>query len=62
LIASALQQQRYGIETIFNQIHIDKFKKANIHLTLDSSGSMAGKNWYNSMKLAAALGKAVNID
>ena len=51
----------YGIETIFNQIHIDKFKKANIHLTLDSSGSMAGKNWYNSMKLAAALGKAVNM-
>ena len=51
----------YGIETIFNQIHIDKFKKANIHLTIDSSGSMSGKNWYNSMKLAATLGKAVSM-
>ena len=51
----------YGIETIFNQIHIDKFKRANIHLTLDSSGSMSGPNWYNSMKLAATLGKAVSM-
>ena len=51
----------YGIETIFNQIHIDKFKKANIHLTLDSSGSMNGTRWNNTIKLAAALGKAVNM-
>jgi len=51
----------YGIETIFNQIHIDKFKRANIHLTIDSSGSMSGSNWLNTMKLAAALGKAVSM-
>lgn len=51
----------YGIENIFNQIHVDKYKKANIHLTLDASGSMAGSRWYNSIKLAAALGKAVSM-
>jgi len=51
----------YGIETVFNQIHIDKYKQANIHLTLDASGSMAGSKWYNSVKLAAALGKAVSM-
>lgn len=51
----------YGIENIFNQIHVDKYKKANIHLTLDASGSMAGSRWHNSIKLAAALGKAVSM-
>lgn len=51
----------YGIETIFNQIHIDKYKQANIHLSLDASGSMGGSRWYNSIKLAAALGKAVSM-
>lgn len=51
----------YGIESIFNQIHVDKYKKANIHLTLDASGSMGGQRWYNSIKLAAALGKAVSM-
>jgi len=51
----------YGIENIFNQIHVDKYKKANIHLTIDASGSMAGSRWHNSIKLAAALGRAVSM-
>lgn len=51
----------YGIETVFNQIIIDKYKRANIHLTLDASGSMGGERWNNSLKLAAALGKAVSM-
>jgi hypothetical protein len=59
--AKRIAHAGYGIENIFNQIHIDKYKKANIHLTLDASGSMGGQRWYNSIKLAAALGKAVSM-
>lgn len=51
----------YGIENIFNQIHIDKYNKANIHLTIDASGSMGGDRWDNSLKMAMALGKAVDM-
>lgn len=51
----------YGIENIFNQIHIDKYNKANIHLTIDASGSMSGGRWDNSLKMAMALGKAVDM-
>ena len=49
----------YGIESIFQQVTIDKYKKANIHLSLDGSGSMAGTNWENTVKLAAAIAKAI---
>ena len=51
----------YGIENVFNQIHIDKYKKANIHLTIDASGSMGGARWRNSLQMAMALGKAVSM-
>ena len=51
----------YGIENVFNQIHIDKYKNANIHLTIDASGSMGGDRWKNSIKMAMALGKAVDM-
>ena len=51
----------YGIENIFNQIAIDSYNKANIHLTIDASGSMNGHRWSSSLKMAAAIGKAVNM-
>lgn len=49
----------YGIESIFQQVTIDKYKKANIHLSLDGSGSMSGSNWENTVKLAASIAKAI---
>ena len=49
----------YGIESIFQQITIDKYKKANLHLSLDGSGSMGGCNWENTVKLTAAIAKAI---
>ena len=49
----------YGIESIFQQVTIDKYKKANIHLSLDGSGSMTGVNWENTVKLAASIAKAI---
>ena len=49
----------YGIESIFHQVTVDKYKKANIHLSLDGSGSMAGGNWNNTLLLSAAIAKAI---
>jgi hypothetical protein len=59
--AKRIAHAGYGIENIFNQIHIDKYKNANIHLTIDASGSMGGERWNNSIKMAMALGKAVDM-
>jgi len=59
--AKRIAHAGYGIENIFNQIHIDKYKNANIHLTIDASGSMGGERWKNSIKMAMALGKAVDM-
>ena len=59
--AKRIAHAGYGIENIFNQIHIDKYKNANIHLTIDASGSMGGERWNNSIKLAMAMGKAVSM-
>jgi len=49
----------YGIESIFHQVTVDKYKKANIHLSLDGSGSMGGANWNNTLILSAAIAKAI---
>ena len=51
----------YGIESIFNQINVESKRDAVIHLTLDASGSMCGERWNNSIKLSAALIKAVSM-
>jgi hypothetical protein len=56
----------YGIESVFSQISIDAYKKANLHISLDGSGSMSGSKWYATIQMAAAIAKAVsytqNID
>lgn len=56
----------YGIESIFNQVIVDKHKKVNLHLSLDGSGSMNGSKWASCVRLTAAVTKAAkycqNID
>ena len=51
----------YGVESIFNQINVESNRNAVIHLTLDASGSMSGERWNNSIKMAAALIKAISM-
>ena len=51
----------YGIESIFHQVTIDKYKKANLHMSLDGSGSMGGTNWENTAMMAAAIAKALTF-
>jgi hypothetical protein len=48
-------------ENVFSQIFTDKFKKANIHLTIDASGSMGGIKWRQTMINVIALAKATSM-
>jgi hypothetical protein len=50
----------YGIESVFQQITIDKYKKANLHISLDGSGSMSGRCWNSAAQMTAAIGKAIS--
>jgi hypothetical protein len=49
----------YGIESIFKQIQVDKYKQANMHISIDASGSMCGRKWNATMTAVAAIGKAL---
>ena len=48
----------YGVENIFKQIHVDKYKGVNMHLSLDASGSMGGDKWQNAVSMTVAIAKA----
>jgi hypothetical protein len=50
----------YGIDSIFHQITVDKYKKANLHISLDGSGSMSGPNWESAAQMTAAIAKAAS--
>ena len=49
----------YGIESVFHQVTVDKYKKANLHLSLDGSGSMSGRCWSNTLLMTTAIAKAL---
>ena len=50
----------YDMENVFKQIHIDKYKKANIHISLDGSGSMNGGKWAAALQMTTAIAKAAS--
>lgn len=45
----------FDSENIFLNSFTDKYKKANLHISIDASTSMAGKKWKNTMFVATAL-------
>ena len=51
----------YGIESIFKQISIDKYRKINLHLSLDQSGSMNGTKWEQTVTMAVAIAKSATM-
>lgn len=51
----------FEAESVFTQIHVDKYKKANVHLSIDASSSMAGSKWNKTMINTIALAKAVSM-
>jgi Mg-chelatase subunit ChlD len=50
-----LAQLGMDLTNVFSRTRVDTFKPAMLHLTLDASGSMGGKPWYNALTVATAL-------
>ena len=51
----------FGNENVFQYIETDSYKKANLHVSIDASGSMGGDKWTNTLTNVVALCKAVDM-
>ena len=51
----------FGNEHVFYTKEIDAYKKANLHISVDASGSMGGTKWRKTMINVVALAKAVSM-
>jgi hypothetical protein len=51
----------FGNENVFQYMETDSYKKANLHISIDASGSMGGSKWANTLTNVVALCKAVDM-
>ena len=51
----------FGNENVFQYMETDSYKKANLHVSIDASGSMGGDKWTSTLKNVVALCKAVDM-
>jgi hypothetical protein len=51
----------FGNEHVFYTKEVDAYKKANLHISVDASGSMGGTKWRKTMTNVVALAKAVDM-
>jgi len=51
----------FGNENVFQYMETDSYKKANLHISIDASGSMNGDKWNKTMTNVVALCKAVDM-
>jgi len=51
----------FGNEQVFNQVFVDQFEPAIVHISIDASGSMNGEKWNTSNKAAIAIAKAATM-
>jgi hypothetical protein len=51
----------FGNENVFQFTEIDSYKKANLHVSVDASGSMNGEKWQQTLTNVVALCKAVDM-
>jgi hypothetical protein len=51
----------FGNENVFQYIETDSYKKVNLHISIDASGSMGGSKWSKTLTNVVALCKAVDM-
>jgi hypothetical protein len=56
----ALAGLGYELETVFQQTLTERYAPVYVHLTIDSSNSMKGEKFYNSLALAVSLAQTAS--
>tara|TARA_B100000131_G_scaffold64474_1_gene60874 strand:+ start:851 stop:2818 length:1968 start_codon:yes stop_codon:yes gene_type:complete len=51
----------FGNERVFSQTFTERYNKANLHISIDGSGSMNGKKWENAITSTVAIIKAAEM-
>ena len=51
----------FGNSNVFSQIQKEKFNKANLHMSIDGSGSMSGEKFQKAIKSAVAMANAADM-
>ena len=51
----------YANENVFQRIVSDKYKNFLVHISIDASGSMGGRKWFNSIMSAVAIAQAASM-
>jgi nitric oxide reductase activation protein len=51
----------FGAERIFQQVLTDRYTPANVHISIDASGSMAGSRFNNCQTAVVAIAKAASM-
>lgn len=51
----------FGNENVFSFKEVDTYKNANLHVSIDASGSMRGKKWSQTITNVVALCKAIDM-
>ena len=51
----------FGNQNVFQFTELDSYKKANLHVSIDASGSMNGQKWEKTITNVVALCKAVDM-
>ena len=51
----------FGNENVFSQVQKERYNKANLHLSIDGSGSMNGGKFEKAIKSAVAMAKAADM-
>jgi len=56
-----LHEAAFDAEDLFYKITVDNHPDANLHITVDASGSMTGLKWYRTMTAVVAICKAASM-
>jgi len=51
----------FGAERIFQQVLTDRYTPANVHISIDASGSMGGSRFHNCQTAVVAIAKAASM-
>ena len=51
----------FGNENVFSQIQKERYNKANLHISIDGSGSMSGRKFEKAITSAVAMSKAADM-